>query len=133
MKQFIVLTAILPILLIFILQIGYDQKNISTVNRIQEAVYTAKEDAKLQGYFSEERMELLKSELEKIEGVVSANIYSPQKYPQARYSIGENRHIDYEVEIVLENVMAGGGMMIDPEKNTYKYVIKSYTASEYLE
>jgi len=133
MKQFIVLTAILPILLIFILQIGYDQKNISTVNRIQEAVYTAKEDVKLQGYFSEEKMEILKSELEKIEGVVSANIYSPQKYPQARYSIGENRFIDYEVEIVLENVMAGGGMMIDPGKNTYKYVIKSYTASEYLE
>lgn len=133
MKQFIVLTAVLPILLLFLLQIGYDQKNINTVNQIQAVVYAAKEDAKLQGYFSETRKELLESELESIEGVVSASIHSPQQYPQARYSIGENRFIDYEVEVVLVNVMAGGDFIIEPDKNTYTYVIKSYTASEYLE
>lgn len=133
MKQFIVLTAVLPILLLFLLQVGFDQKNITTVNQIQAVVYAAKEDAKMEGYFSEARKELLKFELENIDGVISASIYSPQQYPQARYSIGENRFIDYEVEVVLENVMAGGDFIIEPDKNTYTYVIKSYTASEYLE
>lgn len=133
MKQFIVLTAVLPILLLFLMQVGYDQKNINTVNQIQAVVYAAKEDAKLEGYFSEERKEVLKSELESIRGVASARVESPQKYPQARYSIGENRFIDYEVEVVLDHVMAGGDYIIEPDKNTYTYVIKSYTASEYLE
>lgn len=133
MKQFIVLTAVLPILLLFLLQVGFDQKNITTVNQIQAVVYAAKEDAKMEGYFSEARKELLKFELENIDGVISASIYSPQQYPQARYSIGENRFIDYEVEVVLDNVMAGGDFIIEPDKNTYTYVIKSYTASEYLE
>lgn len=133
MKQFIVLTAVLPILLLFLLQVGYDQRNINTVNQIQAVVYAAKEDAKLEGYFSEARKDLLKFELENIEGVVTASIHSPQHYPQARYGIGENRFIDYEVEVVLENVMAGGDFVIEPDKNTYTYVLKSYTASEYLE
>jgi len=133
MKQFIVLTAVLPLLLLFLMQVGYDQKNINTVNQIQAVVYAAKEDAKQEGYFSEERKELLKSELENIRGVASARVDSPQTYPQARYSIGENRFIYYEVEVVLDHVMAGGDYIIEPDKNTYTYVIKSYTASEYLE
>ena len=133
MKQFIVLLAILPILLLFMSQIAFEQKNINKVNLIQAIVYSAKEDAKQAGYFSAGITEQTTQELLSIQGVEEVTITSNQNSPQNRYSLGSNRFIDYRIEIVLTDIMAGGGTIIDKEKNRYTYVLEGYTASEFLE
>lgn len=133
MKQFIVLLAILPILLLFMMQIGYEQKNIAKVNLIQSIVYSAKEDAKQAGYFSIEQQEQVIQELLSIPGVDGATMTSNQTIPQKRYSLGSNRFIDYRIELVMTDIMAGGGTIIDKENNRYVYVLEGYTASEFLE
>lgn len=46
MKQFIVLIAVLPIMLIFLLQFAVEQKNSLAMARVQDATYAAKEEAK---------------------------------------------------------------------------------------
>ena len=48
MKQFIVLIAVLPIMLLFLLQFTLEQKNSLAIGRIQDITYAAKEEAKLQ-------------------------------------------------------------------------------------
>ena len=133
MKQFIVLLAILPILLLFMMQIGYEQKNIAKVNLIQSIVYSAKEDAKQAGYFSIEQQEQVIQELLSIPGVDGATMTSNQTIPQKRYSLGSNRFIDYRIEHVMTDIMAGGGTIIDKVNNRYVYVLEGYTASEFLE
>lgn len=133
MKQFIVLLAVLPILLLFMMQIVYEQKNIGKVNLIQSIVYSAKENAKLAGYFSEEHKDQVIQELLSIPGVEEVTMTSNQNLPQKRYSLGSNRFIDYRIELVLTDVMAGGGTLIDKANNRYTYVLEGYTASEFLE
>ena len=133
MKQFIVLLAILPILMLFMVQIIYEQKNIAKLNLIQSIVYSAKEDVKQAGYFSEGHRDQVTQELLSIPGVEDVIITSPQDAPQKRYSLGSNRFIDYRIELVLTDVMAGGGTIIDEEDNRYVYVLEGYTASEFLE
>ena len=133
MKQFIVLLAILPILLLFMMQIVYEQKNIVKMNLIQSIVYAAKEDAKQAGYFSREQQEQVSLELLSISGVEEVTITSNQDAPQMRYSLDRNRFIDYRIELVLTDIMAGGGTIIAEEDNRYTYVIEGYTASEFLE
>ena len=54
MKQFIVLMAVLPIMLIFLMQFTADQVNGEKVAFIQSVVYAAKEEAKQEGCFTEE-------------------------------------------------------------------------------
>ena len=61
MKQLIVLTAVLPLMLIFMAQFTLDQKNNHAINIIQEEVYTAKEQAKQEGCFTPAIIQDLKS------------------------------------------------------------------------
>lgn len=133
MKQFIVLIAILPILLLFMTQIAYEQKNINKINLIQSIIYSAKEDAKQAGYFSQQHLDQVTQELLLIPGVEQVKITSNQELPQKRYSLGSNRFIDYRIELVMTDIMAGGGTLIDTENNKYTYVLEGYTASEFLE
>jgi hypothetical protein len=115
------------------MQIAYEQKNMNKINLIQEVVYSAKEDAKQAGYFSEEHKDQITRELLSIPEVEEVTVTSNQDSPQKRYSLGTNRFIDYRIELVLTNIMAGGGTIIDKEKNRYTYVLEGYTASEFLE
>ncbi len=133
MKQFIVLTAVLPLLLVLMLQFVYEQKNLAVTQQIQTIVYSAKEEARLMGYFSPELMEQTRVELLDLAGVEKVNFYSPQEAPLKRYSLGENRFIDYRIEVTLGEVMAGGEFLIPALKNQYTYVLEGYTPSEYLD
>lgn len=133
MKQFIVLTAILPLLLVLMLQFVHEQKNLAVTQQIQAIVYGAKEEARLMGYFSPELIEQTRIELMNLTGVEKVAFYSPQEAPLIRYSLGENRFIDYRIEVSLGDVMAGGEFFIPAAKNKYTYVLEGYTPSEYLE
>ncbi|WP_312653647.1 hypothetical protein [Aminipila sp.] len=132
MKQFIVLMGVLPILIIFMLQMGLDQKNSQITSIIQASVYAAKEDAKQEGCFTNEIKEKLKNEITRLTGITSEKINietdSKVKY---RYSNGEERLIYYKITVKIDELMAANNIYgISDEDNRYNYVIDSYTASE---
>lgn len=134
MKQFIVLIAVLPIMLVFLCQFTYDQRTGESIAYIQSVVYGAKEDAKQEGEFSDEiKKRIIKD--------IASGLGIPENYvtveadagEKRRYALGEGRLINYKVSVRLDNVMAGGGLMgIATNKNYTVYVIDSYTASEKL-
>jgi len=132
MKQFIVLMAVLPILLLFMLQFTYDQRTNQIIGQVQAIVYAAKEEAKQVGCFTEEMKGNIKADIGRATGVSPDEVQvisdGVVKY---RYAAGENRLIYYTVRVPIEEVMAGSAMFrIDPSENKYIYVIDSYTASE---
>ena len=132
MKQFIVLTAILPILLLFMTQLVYDQKNNDAVNQIQALVYAAKENAKQEGCFTADIKGKLRKDLSEALGLAPDEIViESSEEVKYRYNKGEDRLIRYRVEVPVKNVMAGAGFFrMTEEENTVRYVIDSYTASE---
>jgi hypothetical protein len=132
MKQFIVLTAVLPILLIFMTQLVFDQKNNDAINQIQALVYAAKENAKQEGCFTKEIKAKLRRDLGDALGIAADEVViESSEEVKYRYSKGEERLIRYRVEVPVKNVMAGAGFFrMKAEENTYRYVIDSYTASE---
>ena len=132
MKQFIVLIAVLPIMMVFLLQFSVDQVNSEKIAYIQSVVYSAKEDAKQEGCFTDEIRERIKSE-------ISQGLDIPEEYVEVtaddevkyRYSKGEGRLINYKVSVRLDGIMAGGALLgISEDENSTVYTIKSYTASE---
>lgn len=132
MKQFIVLMAVLPIMLIFLLQFALEQKNNLLIARIQDLTYAAKEEAKQEGYFSADIIERLKTNISKATGILPEEIVvESEDAIKLRYNTGEERLIYYRVEVPIEGVMAGSKFLgISEEENKYRYVIDSYTASE---
>ncbi|MDD2217840.1 MAG: hypothetical protein PHW03_00815 [Eubacteriales bacterium] len=132
MKQFIVLIAVLPIMLIFLSQFAYDQRTGESIAFIQNAVYAAKENAKQRGEFDEEIKKKIINDISKgldiPESYISVETSEGEK---RRYALGEGRLIDYKVSVRLDNVMAGGSLMGIKKADNYTiYVIDSYTASE---
>lgn len=120
MKQFIVLSAVLPILMVFVMQTGYDQKNNHAISMIHDMVYVAKEQAREEGSFTWEIQERLRR-----------NLSSSLKVPLNEISImcrEEGDLLFYRVEVPVKDVMAGGGLFgIADKDNQFIYVIDSYT------
>ncbi|MBO4880840.1 MAG: hypothetical protein J5555_04090 [Firmicutes bacterium] len=142
MKQFLVLAAILPLMLVFFVQFSMDQINSSRIGILSDMVYAAKEEAKQEGCFTTQ----IKSEL-------TANIASALQIDPAdvrieatdtvRYRIMEaDRYgnddwerglIYYKVSVPIGELMAGRRLFgIREQDNVYYYTIESYTASERL-
>lgn len=134
MKQFIVLLAVLPVLMVFVLQLPMEQKHSQTVARIQDAVYTAKEEAKQEGYFSEEIKDRLRSRLSRVTGAKPSEILIRcDPGIKTRYGKGTDRLICYRVEVPVRHVMAAPAFFgMSGKENSIRYVIDSYTASERL-
>lgn len=132
MKQFIVLLAVVPILMFFMLQMGLDQKNSQITTIIQACVYSAKEDAKQEGCFTSEIVEKLKNDISRLTGIDKSYIQvEADDEVKYRYDIGDDRLIKYKVSVYIDEVMAGGELLgITDSENAYEYVIDSYTASE---
>lgn len=134
MKQFIVLMAVLPILIIFMLQMGLDQKNSEIASIVQSSVYAAKEQAKQEGCFTKEIKEKLKDDITKLTGISSNKINieadSKTKY---RYAKGDDRLIYYKVTVKIDELMVANNIYgISDDNNSYNFTIESYTASEKL-
>jgi hypothetical protein len=135
MKQFIVLAATLPILLVFIMQCALEQMNQGRIAALQELVYGAKEQAKQEGCFTP----AIKSELarniakrfELDEGDIVIEADGHVKYRQNRFD--EREMIAYRIEVPIEKIMAGNKLMgISDDENAGRYVIEGATASEKL-
>lgn len=142
MKQFIVLIAILPLLLVFFVQFTLDQMNHARVGVFSDFVYTAKEEAKQQGCFTPEITEKLRENIADAFGILPDAILI-QATDSVRYRImqgdstsGEGFErglIYYKVSVPITEIMAGRKLFgIKKEDNTCYYTIESYTASELL-
>ncbi len=130
MKQLIVLAAVLPIMIIFIMQIGLDQRNSQILTVVQSCTYAAKEQAKQAGCFTDEICDDLKNNISKLTNIKEKNIkIVADKKMKYRYS--DDRLIHYKVSVWIEDVMAANRMLgIGDKENGYEFVVESYTASE---
>ena len=132
MKNFIVCMAVIPLLILFMLQIAMDQKNNEITEIIQSMTYAAKEDAKQAGGFTPEIKQKLICDIHEKTGIETNKIeVTADQIQKYRYSIGDNRLIHYRIEVEIEGIMAGNKFYgIRDSDNRYTYVIDSYTASE---
>ncbi len=132
MKQFIVLLGIMPLIIIFIMQMSVDQINNHTINAVQSCTYTAKEQAKQEGSFSQKIKEELITDISRKTGITKDKIrvYGDEDI-KLRYNTGDDRIIKYRVEVEIDKIMAGNKFLgISDSENSFTYVIDSYTASE---
>lgn len=134
MKDFIVLTAIVPILMVFVMQFVADYRGLEEVQIIQSVVYTEKETAKEEGGFSEESVASIKAGIADRLGLEpEAVVVTTESEAGSVGRYDNDRNIHYLVRVELPDVMAGASMFgISAADNTRTYVIDSYTASEYV-
>ncbi|PKM85330.1 MAG: hypothetical protein CVU86_02610 [Firmicutes bacterium HGW-Firmicutes-11] len=137
MKQLIVLAAVLPILLVFLAQFTLDQQNGIAVSIVQEHVYTAKEKAKQEGYFSEEIKNELRAELSQALRISPQDVMieatETVQYRINHFDPGGRGILHYKISIPLSRLMSGGRMMgLDEAENTRLFTVEGSTASERL-
>ena len=132
MKQFIVLLAVLPVMLLFIAQFSLEQQNYTKISLITDIVYEAKEEAKQLGGFDTDGLRAKLSEALDIEasGII---IEAPEKYAVPRIEADGSRGIiSYKVIVPLHEVTAGRKYLGIKDDRVYGYKIESSSPSEYL-
>ncbi|MBE6020885.1 MAG: hypothetical protein E7228_03955 [Clostridiales bacterium] len=136
MKQLIVLLAVLPFMMIFLMQYTVEQENHYNISLLQQMVYESKEQAKQDGYFTAENISDLKMKISDTfdVGQDEINIIT-DSIPKYRVNQFDERElIYYKVQVPINRIVAGAGFFgIDEEENKGLYTIESYTASELLE
>lgn len=135
MKQLIVLMAILPFMMIFVMQYTVEQENHYNISRLQQIVYESKEQAKQDGYFTSENISNLKTCIsETFNAAAEDIIVETDSIPKYRVnSFDERELIHYKIQVPLDKIVAGAGFFgINREENRGMYTIESYTASELL-
>ncbi len=134
MRDLIVMMAILPILMVFMMQFAADFKSGEELETVRSLVYAAKEEARMNGGFSAELKAKLESDIEEKLGLESGSVSvtaADNAGSVGRYD--EDSRIRYSVRVIMKDVMAGGRMMgISEADNERVYVIDSFTTSEYL-
>lgn len=136
MKQFIILVAILPLMMIFVMQFGLSQLNNHRTAMMQEHVYAAKEAARQDGFFTPENCKKLKSKLSKEFGISpdEIEIITDGQVKYRRNYFDERELVNYEVRVPIKKIMAGEKILgISPDKNRGYYKISGTVASELLE
>lgn len=138
MKQLIVLTAILPLLLLFVMQAGMDQKNHNRISIIKHEVELAKEQAKLDGCFTPLTKEKLRNRLAECLDIeassIEINATGSVQHRLNYFDTADKRGlIHYEIKVPIDSLMAGTKLLgIDPETNKGYYLVSGSMASEKL-
>ena len=114
--------AVLPLLLIIIVQLSLDQITSYKLSSINRIVYAYADNAKQEGVFDYAD---LKDDIEKL-GISQNDIICGTN--ERRYFRGEL--IPYYVKVVIRKPMLD--LMLKNGSNYYNYVIDSCVASEYL-
>lgn len=134
MKQIIVVTAVLLLLLTFPLQYALEQKNYHHITQFQNIVYNAKEKARAKGFFTPELIEEVKENIiEEFDGINESEIIIEVteniKYRQNEFD--ERGLIHYKIGVPIKAVIASPKFWgIREEDNSYYYIIESFGASE---
>ena len=131
MKQFIVLLAVLPIMLLFMAQFSLEQQNSKKISLITDIVYAAKEEAKQQGGFG---IEELRAELSDKLGLDPGSIVieAPEVHSVRRVEKDGSRGIiKYRVVVPMDEVNAWKKYLGIKDSVSYGYEIVSSAPSEY--
>ena len=136
MKQLIVACAIMPLLVVLIMQLGHSQVNLSKYSRVERTIENAEGAAKQEGYFSDSIKDDLIKSLLKIMNIpensimIEATDVNEIKYRSENY---EESLIHIIVRFNHKDVMAGNKYFgISNEKNTNQIIIDRYISSEKL-
>ena len=136
MKQLIVACAIMPLLVVLIMQTSHSQVNLIKYSRVERTVENAEAAAKQEGYFSESIKDDLIKSLSKIMNIpqssitVEATDVNEIKYRSTKY---DESLMHLIVQFNHEGVMAGNKYFgISDDKNTNQIVIDRYISSEKL-
>lgn len=136
MKQLIVILAIQPFLIFFILQYTLEQKNHYNINQFQSLVYSAKEQAKQDGYFTSQNINNLKNEIAtQFDIPENQIIIDATQVPKYRINdFNQCELIHYRVSVPIEKLIAANRMWgISDGENKKMYTIDNYAASELLQ
>ncbi len=141
MKQFLVLLAALPLLLIFLLQFSLDQMNHARIGLLSDCVYVAREQARQKGCFTTEICEDLRTRISSILDIDPA-LVDIQATDTPRYRLLGDAWMDggfergliyYKVSVPMGQIMAGPRLFgIREDDNRLVFSIDSFTASELL-
>ena len=132
MKQFIVLLAILPIMLLFMMQFSLEQQKSAKAALITDIVYEAKEEAKQQGGFD---IDALREELSEKLGLDPSDIYIEAPGVRSVKRIekdGSRGVIKYTVIVPIGETVAGRKYLGISDERVYGYKIESSCPSEYI-
>lgn len=142
MKQFLVLLAVLPLLLVFLLQFSLDQINHARIGLLSDCVYVAKEQARQAGCFTDEICESLRSRIAGVLDIDPAAVsIEATDEPVYRRSgtHGETAYdplrglIYYKISVPVGPVMAGARLFgIKEKENLLVFNVDSATVSERL-
>ena len=135
MKQFIVFLAIFPLMMAFMVQFTLQQNLDYRLELINEAVYDAKETAKIKGYFSDDEVESLRNVLSEIAGCaeqdVKIEVSEDIKYRKGEYD--EREMIYYRISLPAGRIMAFSFFTgVDEDENTAVYTLEDEFPSERL-
>lgn len=131
MKQFIVLIATLPLTLLLLMQISHEQINMAKLMSVERSVEIAEEQAKRDGYFTEENKEQLAAELKRILEISDSELVL--NLPGAGNIKYRTEQISYKIEAPFKNVMVGNRFLgIRDEDNVSKIIIDRQVTSEKL-
>ena len=138
MKQFIVMAAVLPLLLVFLISFSEIQEQNTVMAAVDDTVYAAKEMAKQEGCFSRKVQDWLKTELcRRIRGLEKNDIIigsGTDTRPVARVGSAEGSSglIHYQISVPMPRRNSGALLGVKQDGKPKHYVIDSYTTSEYL-
>ncbi len=129
MKQFIVLLAVFPLMMAFMLQFAVQHR----IQLINNAVDNACEKAKTEGRFSDENVSGLRKTLADIsdcsEERIEISVPENMKYRTGRYD--DREMMQYRVAVPIDGIMAMPGMFgISAEENSMTYVLEDEISSE---
>ena len=141
MKQFLVLLAALPLLLIFLLQFSLDQMNHARIGLLSDCVYVAREQARQKGCFTREISDGLRTRISLILDIDPA-LVRIEATDTPRYRLlgdagsgggYERGLIYYRVSVPVGQIMVGPRLFgIREEDNSLVFSVDSFTASELL-
>jgi hypothetical protein len=132
LKQFIVLAAVLPILLAFVMQFTLIQVHHSRLIRAEEAIHSAEMEAGISGGFTAETRAALAARLAAIYDVAPTEIDM-----NLDMADGQPRHvIAYEISLPVSKIIAANRLFgISDNDNSGYYIIEGKTLNlvEYME
>ena len=135
MKQFIVFLAIFPLMMAFMIQFTLQQNMDYRLELINEAVYDAKETAKIKGYFSDDEVESLRNVLSEIAGCaekdVKIEVSDDIKYRKGEYD--EREMISYRISLPAGRIIAFPFFAgVEEDENMVVYTLEDEFPSERL-
>ena len=132
MKQFIVIAVSLPLMLLLLMEFVYNERQMSMLFCATDYVYSAREEAKQEGMFTEDIKDNLKKNLSRLYGSEESKIVI-QSSAERKYRYAENsddRYIEYKVIFPIGRLYIGSG--VTKNSPEYSYVISGCAPSEYI-